>query len=392
MSPFRSRSATTPREAVRGSRYVVFMVAMATQILNALFDDMAGAILELPRNATVVLCSTGSPDHVPHIRKLLDETYHRTDVNLVDAPVSGGVVRAAEGTLTILASGPPASLVAAKPVLDAMAGQNLYILQGGLGAGTKAKMVHQVLAGIHIAMASEAMGFAAALGLNTRQSFEYLKNSEASNHDHTIFSALNIIVKDIGIVTAGGRAEKFPLFMTSSTERVMATGVSADNGLENDSNLIKVYLPKIPDLVFTQGSALPTSTDDLKIKLVTQAMAGLHLAAAAEAMSLGVKVGLDTEQLYEIISSAAGTSWIFLDRVPQILSGKWESKKAVEEVATELTESIEEANRMKYPLHLAGTALQLFQLAVLRGYGKQADVAISRIWDGVDGSLFPCSS
>ena len=53
------------------------------------------------------------------------------------------------------------------------------------------------------------------------------------------------------------------------------------------------------------------------------------------------------------------------------------------------TESIEEANRMKYPLTLAGTALQLFQLASTRGLGKEPDVAITRIWDGVDGPLFP---
>lgn len=53
------------------------------------------------------------------------------------------------------------------------------------------------------------------------------------------------------------------------------------------------------------------------------------------------------------------------------------------------TESVEEANRMKYPVHLAGAALQLFQLAATRGLGKESDVAITRIWDGVDGPLFP---
>ena len=55
------------------------------------------------------------------------------------------------------------------------------------------------------------------------------------------------------------------------------------------------------------------------------------------------------------------------------------------------TASIEEANRMKYPLHLTGTALQLCQLAEMRGLGKEPDVAISGIWDGVSGPLFPKS-
>jgi 3-hydroxyisobutyrate dehydrogenase len=47
---------------------------------------------------------------------------------------------------------------------------------------------------------------------------------------------------------------------------------------------------------------------------------------------------------------------------------------------------------MRYPLHLAGTALQLFELASLRGFGKEPDVAVSRIWDSADGPLFPRSS
>jgi len=53
---------------------------------------------------------------------------------------------------------------------------------------------------------------------------------------------------------------------------------------------------------------------------------------------------------------------------------------------------MEEANRMKYPLHLAGTALQLFQLAALKGFGKEPDLAVSRIWDGAGEPLFPRST
>jgi 3-hydroxyisobutyrate dehydrogenase len=360
------KASTTPREAVRGARYVVFMVATAAQILSALFDEGTGAVWDLPRGAIVVLCSTGPPEHAPNVRRLLDERYGRADVELVDAPVSGGTIRAAAGTLTILAAGPDGAVQAARPVLDAMAGEKLYLIPGGLGAGTKVKMVHQVLAGVHITMTSEAMGFAAALGLNTRQAFEHLKASEADSwmfdnrvphmldRDPTIYSALNIITKDIvsllpshtrfieltfaqGIVTAGARAEKFPLFLASATEQVLAAGVSAGIGLEDDANLTKVYLPKRPDLVFEQASEAATTTaDDPKLKLVAQAMAGVHLAAAAEAMTLGAKVGLDTTQLQEIIATAAGTSWMFVDRAPQMLSGEWQLKKTIEEVIREL--------------------------------------------------------
>ena len=90
-------------------------------------------------------------------------------------------------------------------------------------------------------------------------------------------------------------------------------------------------------MVFKLGSSKGTlSEDDPKLKLVSQIMSGVHLAAAAEAMSLGAKVGLDTKTLYEIISTAAGTSWMFVDRAPQMLSGKWTTKRTIETVVAEL--------------------------------------------------------
>lgn len=380
------------------------MVATAAQIQSALFDEENGGIHELKKGATVILCSTGPPEYTPNVRKMLSSK-GRSDVFLVDAPVSGGTIRAANGTLTILAAGEESAVGRAKEVLELMAGGNLWLIEGGLGSGTKVKMVHQVLAGIHICMTSEAMGFAAAMGVNSKRAFEALKGGEGTSwmfenrvphmlsEDKTVYSALNIIVKDIGIVTAGGRAAGFPLFLSSATEQVLASGVSAGLGPIDDAALVGVYLPKDPALVFKLASSTTTETEDeKKLKLVTQLMAGVHLVAAAEAMSFGMKVGLEPKQLYQIISKAAGTSAMVIDRTPQLLSGKWTSKRTVNDAIAELTESIEEANKIKYPLHLGGTALQLFQLASMRGLGKEPDLAISRVWDSVGGPFFPKSS
>ena len=203
------QTATTPKEVVKDAKYVVFMVANAAQVNAALFDDDNAAIHYLPKDATLILCSTGPPGYVPAIRASLDEKHGRKDVLVVDAPVSGGTIRAANGTLTILASGTESALESARPVLNAMAGKSLYIIPGGLGAGTKVKMVHQVLAGIHITMTAEAIGFAAAMGLNTREVFEAVEQSEGASwmfgnrvphmleDDKRVYSALNIIVKDV---------------------------------------------------------------------------------------------------------------------------------------------------------------------------------------------------
>jgi len=201
-------SANTPREAVKNAEFVIFMVATAAQIMSAMFEGEGAAILELEEGATVILCSTGPPEYVPNVRRLLNKK-GRSDVFLVDAPVSGGTIRAASGTLTILAAGEESALAKADQVLRLMAGSNLYVIPGGLGAGTKVKMVHQVLAGIHICMTSEAIGFAAALGVNTKRAYEVLKAGEGSSwmfenrvphmlvEDKTVYSALNIIVKDM---------------------------------------------------------------------------------------------------------------------------------------------------------------------------------------------------
>ncbi|KAH8598277.1 NAD binding domain of 6-phosphogluconate dehydrogenase-domain-containing protein [Bisporella sp. PMI_857] len=397
-------SASTPREAVRGAQYIVFMVATAAQANEALFGGENAAIHEVEKGAVVMLCSTGPPGYVVEIRKLLDEKYDRKDVEVVDAPVSGGTLRAAAGTLTILSSGPESALSAGAPILNAMAGPNLYTIPGGLGAGTNVKMVHQVLAGIHITLASEAMGFAAALGLNTKDAFEALSKSEGVSwmfdnrvphmieDDPKIYSALNIIVKDVGIITTHSRLTKFPLFLTSATEQVLLTGISAGYGPEDDSRLTKVYLPSTPDLVLKLATSPSITSDEgykLKLQLVINVMKAVHLASAAEAMSLGMKAGLELNTMFEIIGTAAGSSAMFLNRIPGLLSGKWSTEKTIDEVIAELSASIQEANRIKYPLHLAATALQLFQLVALRGSGKEPDLAVSRIWDGPDGPLFP---
>jgi 3-hydroxyisobutyrate dehydrogenase len=121
--------------------------------------------------------------------------------------------------------------------------------------------------------------------------------------------------------------------LCSATEQVLASGVSAGLGAIDDSALVGVYLPKDPTLVLKLASASTTAEEDQKkLKIVTQLMAGVHIAAAAEAMSLGVKVGLEPNQLYGIIAGAAGNSFMFSNATPQLLSGKWTSTKTVDDI------------------------------------------------------------
>lgn len=164
----------------------------------------------LPRNATLLLCSTVPASYAQSVAAEL-QSRGRGDIQFIDAPVSGGAKRAADGTLSIMAGAPDAALESGRFLLEAMSDTNkLYLVPGGIGAGSNMKMVHQVLAGIHILGASEAMGFAAQLGLDAMKTAEAIKSSESWTwmHEnrlqrmleedwHPGASALTIILKDV---------------------------------------------------------------------------------------------------------------------------------------------------------------------------------------------------
>lgn len=100
----------------------------------------------LPKHATIILCSTVPAAYLESIDEKLT-ALNRSDIKVVDSPVSGGSVRAGEGSLTILSSGSLEALASAKQILDDMSA-TLHIIPGGIGAASKIKMVNQLLAGI----------------------------------------------------------------------------------------------------------------------------------------------------------------------------------------------------------------------------------------------------
>lgn len=164
----------------------------------------------LPQGATLILCSTVPASYAQSVAAEL-QSLGRADIHFVDAPVSGGAKRAADGTLSIMAGAPDTALESGRFLLQAMSdATKLYLVPGGIGAGSNMKMVHQVLAGIHILGASEAMGFAAQLGLDATTTAEAIKSSASWSwmHEnrlqrlleedwHPGASALTIILKDV---------------------------------------------------------------------------------------------------------------------------------------------------------------------------------------------------
>uniref|UniRef100_A0A2P2JJM3 Uncharacterized protein LOC100779987 isoform X2 n=1 Tax=Rhizophora mucronata TaxID=61149 RepID=A0A2P2JJM3_RHIMU len=237
----------SPAEVCKDVDVLVIMVANEAQAESILYGHH-GAVPALPSGASIILSSTVSPAFVSQ----LDRRLQSKDLKLVDAPVSGGVKRAADGTLTIMASGTIEALTCCGSVLKALS-EKLYVIKGGCGAGSGLKMVNQLLAGVHIASSAEAMAYGTRLGLSTRNLFDFIRNSEGTSwmfenrvphmldNDYTPYSALNIFVKDLGIVSHEGALHGVPLHISTVAHQLFLAGSAAGWGQQDDAGVVKVY-------------------------------------------------------------------------------------------------------------------------------------------------------
>ncbi|MFC0397674.1 L-threonate dehydrogenase [Paraburkholderia rhizosphaerae] len=121
-----------------------------------------------------------------------------------------------------------------------------------------------------------------------------------------------------------------------------------------------------------------------KVKIINQLLAGVHIAAAAEAMALGLREGVDPEMLYEVITHSAGNSWMFENRVPHILHGNYAPLSAVDIFVKDLGLVLDTARMTKFPLPLSAAAHQMFMMASTAGYGGEDDSAVIKVFPGIE--------
>lgn len=393
-------TATSPALAVADKQFCVCMVATPQQAQSVLIDGPDAAITALPQGAVVLLSSTVPCEYVQSLEMEL-KSRGRGDILLVDSPVSGGVARAADGTLSIMAGMSDEALEKARPLLAELADpKKLYIVEGGIGAGSNMKMVHQVLAAVQILAASESMGFAEQLGLDLAKTKDAINASDAWNwmFEHRtprmltqyqpIASAINIIMKDTSIITAEGRRSAFPTLLTSTAEQVYFSGISRGFGPDDDSSLIRLYTEGKGKVGPVKGLA---ASDEEKMGLVTDLLKGINLCAAAEALAFAKTVGLDLDQVFELCINAAGGSRMLEIAGPEIIKAFKEGTVAkgwsvteggvgLKEIGSKLQAAVEEAQRLKAPLFLANQALSVIQLALRSGGDQLAAGAVVNVW------------
>lgn len=375
------KPAKTPKEAASQADFFVSMVANGAQNSSLLFDGNDAVIHGLGKGKTFILCSTTPTTFPQEIRTKLDKEFSRSDVKFLDCPVSGGTIRAANGTLSIFSSGPDADLDAAKDVLECMSG-NLYRM-GDITNGTKTKTIHQLLAATNIISASEAMGLAATVGLNTKAVMEHVNQSDAAsfmfenrtphmiNDDWSALSALGIILKDTTIVTDAAREAQFPAPLANTAHFTYLQGVDAGLVKEDDAKLVQLYIPKSQgDLVAKKATAdvKMTASHQVSKDTIVDLLSGIHLAASVEGMAFCKALGQDRKQMYEIISKAAGWNAMFTKCMPAMLEkDSWTLADCAQapEVAKKLSEAVERCRAIQFPCPMAVAALQQYAFAAL---------------------------
>src|SRR5882724_4187937 len=241
------KGAKTPAEAAEAVDIVVSVVVNAAQTETILFgaDGVAETLAE---GAVFISSATMDPDVARRLAKQLEASGR----HYLDAPISGGAQRAAQGELTILASGSPAAFAKALPALDAMAAK-LYELGDDAGQGASFKMINQFLAGVHITAASEAITFAAKQGLHLRKVYEVIPASAGNSWmfenrmphvldgDYTPRSAVEIFVKDLGIIQDMARTAKFPVPVASAALQMFLMTAASGMGRDDDASVARMY-------------------------------------------------------------------------------------------------------------------------------------------------------
>jgi 3-hydroxyisobutyrate dehydrogenase len=241
------RAAGTPAEAARSAEILVLMVVNADQAEAVLFGD-DGAAPELSKGAVVIASCTQPAARAKALAARLEEA----GALLLDAPVSGGVVGAEQGALSIMASGPDAAFDKAMPVLDVL-GKAVWRMGAEPGLGSMMKTVNQLMCGAHIAVAAEAMSLAARAGLDASLAQEVLMAGAAASwmlgnrgprmlqDDPPVTSAVDIFVKDLDIVLDAGHDLRTALPMAAAAHQMFLGASGLGHGKEDDSQILKAY-------------------------------------------------------------------------------------------------------------------------------------------------------
>ncbi|WP_425072110.1 L-threonate dehydrogenase [Sagittula sp. S175] len=226
---------------------VMVVVLNAAQTESVLFGEQ-GIVARLTPGAVVLSCATVPPAFA----RDMEARCKVQGIHYLDAPISGGATKAAQGKLSVMASGTPEAFAAARPVLDACA-ETVFELGAEAGPGSAMKAVNQLLAGVHIATMAEALTFGMTQGVEPAQFVEVISKCAGTSWmlenraphivdgDYTPRSQVNIWPKDLGIVLDVAKSAGFSAPITAAALQQYMVAVGMGLGGEDDAAIAKVY-------------------------------------------------------------------------------------------------------------------------------------------------------
>ncbi|AYP22727.1 L-threonate dehydrogenase [Pantoea agglomerans] len=243
-----ARDAQPSASAFADQLDAVLLLVVNAQQVNAILFGEEGLAAKLRPGTVVMVSSTLSARDAQQIEQQLAQY----QLLMLDAPVSGGAAKAASGEMTVMASGSEAAFTQLQSVLDAVAAK-VYRVGSEIGLGSTVKIIHQLLAGVHIAVGAEAMALAARAGIPLETMYEVVTNAAGNSWmfenrmrhvvdgDYSPKSAVDIFVKDLNLVADTAKALHFPLPLASTALNMFTEASNAGYGREDDSAVIKIF-------------------------------------------------------------------------------------------------------------------------------------------------------
>jgi L-threonate 2-dehydrogenase len=241
------RPETSIAKAVAGADAVISFVVNAEQV-EAIVLGADGIAAAMDAGAVLIQCATVSASFAARLGEHLTQRGRL----LIDAPVSGGVSGAANGALTIMASGPRDAMAQARPVLEEM-GRHVHDFGDKLGAGSMVKTINQLFCGVHLAVLGEAIALGKRAGLDPERLLQVYGSSAAASwmmndrgpralqDSPPSNSTIDIFVKDLALVLDAGRDLKFPLPLAAAAHQMFLAGSAQGKGAVDDSHLWEAY-------------------------------------------------------------------------------------------------------------------------------------------------------
>lgn len=238
-------AAATPAEAALGAQALIVCVVDAAQTEAVLFGP-AGAAAALPAGAAVLLCPTTAPADVEGFAARLAEL----GLEAIDAPMSGGPDRARDGSMSLMLACPAEVHARRQPLVDALS-RHVFHVGEQPGDGARTKLVNNLLAGINLVGAAEALALAGRLGLDPGRTLDVIERSSGQSWigsdrlrravagDGAPRAHVTLLHKDTGLALEAARAAGFQGPLGGAAHAVFDAVVRAGLGGEDDAALYR---------------------------------------------------------------------------------------------------------------------------------------------------------